>query len=1017
MGASVLAATAAALTATPTYAQDEDNEIVVTGTRIRQPNLESPVPVQTLNSEVLDLSGSNNAQDVLRELPVSGIPAISSTNSVFSTQFAGINTVDLRNLGENRNLVLLNGRRFVGGVAASNIVDFNMLPTELIERVDVITGGASAVYGSDALAGVINVVTRTDFEGLVVNLRGGISEREDFENYGASFTLGSNFDGGRGNAVLNASWGNENGIYAQHRGDQGMGIDCAATGGPPGNNVAPQFCPAFSSFIPATRLIIADGPVSPVSRVYRPATDTVTPYVGATDGFNRSARRNLAVPLERFSFQTLVNYDVAPWANVFAEAVYGRTESQSDIEPFAMGTADIFPTETFCDNAGFDSDGDGDILECHNGVQLSNPLIPEAVRVAARARPGNAGRSDDDIRIGFARRLTEVGNRGASAERETFRLLTGVRGDVNEDVRFEVALNYARTSDSQFGGGQIIAQNVRYALDAIDLDGDPLTTDDIVCRDEAARAEGCVPLDLFNGEGTITDEMLNWIDGVTLRQAYNEQTYAIGFLEGDFALGFLPDNIAWVIGAETRVESAEDVTDALTRTGQNAGNVADPTKGRFRVGEFFAEAQVPLLRDLPFAQDLTLNLSARTSNYERAGAELQTDAYAASVEYEPVDGLRFRTQFARAVRAPNVGELFGPPGETFAVVSDPCSGLTLDGGVPAFYNVREDVADPTNVTSSGIDASTVGSQEAINCYADPLIQQRVTLTGGLVLSQPEVQGVGGFVGGGSLDLFEETADTFTAGFVLRSPLDNPWLSGLTFSMDYYDIEITDGIGSLGRQTSINRCYDEDTTYNPASAFCQNVVRFDSGPFIGAVDQVNSNLQNLATIWTSGIDYQAQYNLNFADAGILQGTFLGEGEISLAANYTNLNEWEREAFAGDTIQSLRDTVGVPDEKGTVRFTYRQGPVTWAWNAAYIGEVDIFGESSGYYIPTQWFHSTQVRLTFNESHEVFFGVNNIFDEYVQVGGTNGDFGQTVGWTTFPDIYDGIGRRFTAGTRLRF
>jgi outer membrane receptor protein involved in Fe transport len=1016
-GASVLAAAAAAITATPAVAQDsEDDTIVVTGTRIRQPNLDGPVPVQTLSADVLDLSGSNNAYDVLRELPVSGIPGISSTNSVFSTQFAGINTVDLRNLGENRNLVLMNGRRFVGGVAGTNIVDFNMIPAELIDRVDVITGGASAVYGSDALAGVINVITRTDFEGVIVNLRGGITEREDFENFGASLTMGSNFADGRGNAVFNATWSVENGVYARHREDQGMGTDCFATGGPPGANVAGQFCPSFSSFPENTRFLVPNGPVSPVSRIYFPETDTAVPYVNSRDGFNRSAFRNLAVPLERFSFQTFVNYDVSPTMNVFVEAIYGRTESDSDQEPFPTGTTDYFATEAFCDTPTSDSDGDGNFTECFNGVSLANPLIPQALIDEFYARPGNAGRSLEESRIGFARRLVEVGPRGANAERETFRFLTGVRGDLNPDVRFEIALNYARTSDTQVGEGQIIAQNVRYALDVIDLDGNPATTDDIVCRDEAARAEGCVPLDIFNGAGSITPDMIEWIDGPSLRQAFNEQTYAIAFLEGEFGTGFFPADVAWVLGAESRNERARDVTDALTRTGQNAGNIADVTSGAFQVGEVFGELQVPLLRDISFAEDLTLNLSARSSIYERAGSEIDTQAYAASLEYEPIDGFRFRAQGARAVRAPNVGELFGPPGETFALVNDPCAGLTLSAGTPAFYNLRVDVANPANVPASGIDASTIGSDLAVNCYADPLIQQRVDLTGGLVLTQPEVQGVGGFVGGGSVDLFEETADTLTIGFVFQSPFDNPWLRNLTISADYYTIEIVDAIGSLGRQTSANLCYNADS-FNPGSAFCANVVRFDSGPSIGAIDQVNSNLQNLGEINTEGVDYQAAWSLNFEDAGLLQGTFLRGGTVELTMNYSYLSDYSRIAFEGNPREDFTDTIGVPRDKGTIRFRYRQGPITWAWNAAYIGEVDIFGGNSGYNIPTTWFHSTQVRVNVTPDHEVFFGINNVFDEYEQVGGTNGDFGQTVGWTTFPDIYDGLGRRFSAGTRLRF
>ncbi len=1034
-GASVLAAAAAALTGAPAaYAQEsaeDEDVIVVTGTRIRQPNLDSPVPVQSIGSETLDLSNSNNAQDILRELPVSGIPAISSTNSGFSTQFGGINTVDLRNLGENRNLVLLNGRRFVGGIAASNIVDFNMLPTELIDRIDVITGGASAVYGSDALAGVINVITKRDFEGVVVNLRGGISEREDNENFGAGLTVGSNFADGRGNATFNASWGKENGVFARNRGDQGMNIDCGLGGPPIG---FPQNCPTPSSFSLDGRIVMPNGAAGAAPPLRFNGT-TVVPFIPTVDGFNRQAFRVLSVPVERFSFQSMVNYEISPSMEVFVEAIYGRTETSTDIEPFGMDTNDIFATEAFCDSpagAGLvgDSDLDGNITECFNGVRLSNPLIPAAIRSFVLSQPGNTTRTADEMMIGFARRLGEVGARGADAERQTFRFLTGLRGDLNPDIRYEVAVNYARTSDVQNGSGQVNTSNVQDALDAIDLDGNPATVNDIVCRDPAARAKGCVPLDLFSGPNSITPAMLAWIDAPQLRNAFNEQTYAIGFLEGSFGTGFLPADVSWVLGAESRNEQAEDITDALTRTGQNAGNIAPPTRGQFQVGEVFGEVEIPLLRDQAFAQDLTLHLSARHSNYERAGAELETQAYAASLEYEPFDGLRFRAQAARAVRAPNVGELFGPAGQTFAVVADPCAGLTLSAGQPVFYKTRSSTTNPALVTGSGIDPrSIVGDpafnanvhNNALNCYADPIVKQRVDSTGGMVLTQPELQGVGGFVGGGSLTLFEETADTLTAGFIFRSPLDNPWLSGFNLSVDYYQIEIADGIGSLGRQNSLNNCYGTATvpiaTYTPASAFCTNVIRFAAGPSTGALFGVNSNLQNLSTIETSGVDYQAAWSLNFADAGLFQGSFLADGQFSVTANYSYLSEWSSIAFPGQPQRHFEDSTGLPHDKGTVRLTYNQGPLTLAWSSAYIGEVDMLNNNNGYILPTIWFHSVQARFDVNENSEVFFGVSNVFDEYQPVGGTNGDNGQTVGWTTFPEVYDGLGRRFTAGTRLRF
>ena len=248
-----------ATTATTTFAESEIQleEVVVTGTRLAQPNLTGPVNVNVLDRETIDISGAINISELIREVPASGVSTWTSTNSNFLVQTSGVNSVELRNLTEARTLVLVNGRRFVSGVRSTQTVDLNTIPTAFIERVDVVTGGASAVYGSDALAGVVNIILKDDFEGVEFSAQSGISDEDDDETHKVSLTFGSDFAQGRGNAMVNFTWEKERGVYARNR--KGMEEDALNTAvfvtGDPAD-WADQLVPTYSSFSEKGRIII-----------------------------------------------------------------------------------------------------------------------------------------------------------------------------------------------------------------------------------------------------------------------------------------------------------------------------------------------------------------------------------------------------------------------------------------------------------------------------------------------------------------------------------------------------------------------------------------------------------------------------------------------------------------------------------------------------------------------------------------------------------------------------------------
>jgi outer membrane receptor protein involved in Fe transport len=291
---------------------------------------------------------------------------------------------------------------------------------------------------------------------------------------------------------------------------------------------------------------------------------------------------------------------------------------------------------------------------------------------------------------------------------------------------------------------------------------------------------------------------------------------------------------------------------------------------------------------MAFAQSLHLTLAGRFSDYSTVGT---TDAYAASVKWVPHDDWMIRSQYARAVRAPNIGELFAPLSQTFPGVQDPCRGVTQEGGQTGFLN---DIGD----INSGLDPATVGDGIAVSCMADPNMAARVTAVGAFVPTQPELQGVSGFSGGaisGGYELVAETADTVTFGFVW-SP---SFADGLSLSIDYYDISIEDGIGTLGRQLSLNRCY-ADGTYDANSDFCSGILRWTGGPTIGAIQYSNVFQQNLSTIDTEGVDLQASY------AWDLPGT---AGQIDFTLIYGYLLEAESVPYDGAEVADHKGAVGL------------------------------------------------------------------------------------------------------------
>lgn len=1007
--------------------QQDANEVeavVVTGSRIARPNLEAPTAVTVVDQRVIEATGQLNAGDILRTLPQTGVSALTTTNSNFFTQNNGIVTVDLRNLGEDRTLVLVNGRRYVAGVPGSQTVDFNTIPTEFIERIDVVTGGASAVYGSDALAGVINIITQRNFQGFDLTAQAGITERGDDERYRIGLRMGTNFADDRGNAALAIVYTSNGEIFARDRCDQGMCED-ALSGAFFGEDFRSQRFGQLSATPPQGTALIprvsATGVVqSNVPYTILPGTTTPIPFVAGTAGFNRQAFRGLQVPVETIRVNQQTNYTFNENLRFFSEFSYFLSKSQNFIEPTPLGSNQVFFDSFGIGQApscrDFDLDGD---VECRFGIPITSGVVPEALRQQIRTL--TPGLDDDERVVGFNRRLTEAGLRSNQAERQLARLVFGLEGQVNDTTRWELSMNYGRTTATQRSGGAVLIDRVRAATDVIT---DP-ASGQLVCRDTTERARGCVPVFLFQ-QGGISQAGVNYISVTNQFDSFVEQWVINGFVNGQVPWELPAGAISYVVGGEFRREESRNTPDPTIQQGLISGNAAGATQGQFNVYELYGELQVPLLRDLPFARRLDLNLAGRFSDYSIAQVNT-TAAYAASLEWEPIEWLRARAQYSRAVRAPNISELFGGFGQTFPTgLVDPCRGVTTTaGGQPAFFNTRFNAANPGAVLSSGIDASTIGNAVATACLQDPAVAARVARDGGFSLTQPESQGISGF-NLSNPNLSEEVGTSRTLGLVF-TPRFNRWYSNVTVSIDYFDIDIDQAIGGFGRALSLSRCY-QGPTFTPTSQFCSSIVRYQPGTGnVGAIRLSNLQQFNIAAIKTSGVDLQVSYRLDLNEVPWLSSRGGDWGQLTLNLQHQYLESYDSESFAGAGVVNSVGSSGAARNEGVFNALWVRGPLQLSWQTTYQGEQcapqfgsltdgDCNEDDQGLtgYIGIRTFSDAQIRYDVNDMVRLTFGVNNVFDEYVFLGQ---GLTASTGWTTEPSVYDPYGRRYYASVRLRF
>ena len=970
----------------------ESNEaIVVTGSRIASPSVTALSPVQVLSAEDIRATGAVNIQEVLLENPVFGTPGLSRTNSAFLTSGAGAATVDLRDLGSDRTLVLIDGRRVVAGLPGTSTVDINMIPTQFVENVDILTGGASSLYGSDAVAGVVNFQYKRNFEGIEAEAQYGLTERGDSARYQVSVTGGGNFADDRGNLMVHLGYTKEKGLLSRHRKNTRVDDLAYITYTYEPSDYYVSLAPYYSSFVPQGRFDVNGTAGSGDDFTFDPVTGALLPCYSTNSagscggtvpqGYNRQYYRTLAVPVERYVFATRGNFEVTDNISAFIEGTYAKTQSSREIEPFAGASSDIYPTT-----------GRIPIQTMVNGVAVLNPLVPTAIANAAQDIDG-----DGLLDIGFARRFAEVGSRTSSSTRDIFRIVAGLEGTFM-DGRFhwDASYNYGQTSETQKSSGQINTVNMRYALAAIsdtaaDLDNDGITTGDVICADPTAREQGCQPLNLF-GLGSITPEALAYINAESNFSTKISQKVWSGNISGE--LFDLPGGpLAMAVGAEYRKETSSEDWDALTNGGLNAGNALPDTSGSFNVKEVYGELNIPILSETPFFHQLSLRAAGRLSDYSTVGS---VETYSISGEWAPIKDIRFRATYARSVRAPNVGELYTGPSQTFpSGISDPCVGVTATSTGAISENCRKDAGVLANIAANN---------------------------GVFTITQSDRQGISGY-NSGNQNLDVEKSRSITAGVVIN-PRSVDALRNLVFTADYYNIRIKDAIVAAPRAFTLDQCYSENVEY-----FCDLITRrqVNSGSnSAGSLEFIDAPLVNGGVLKSEGLDFVLKYWKEI-DA-------LGGARVSSQISWTHLLDGYVIPIPGAPKDPFKGEIG--NAKDRVNATLALSQDTWSvsFTGNYISKsyednnyVDNINAARARYdldpitkediaTPAQFYLDTQLKLTPSEHYEFYFGVDNLLDNKAPnlLSGTTFN---VTGSDTAADVYDIFGRRYYAGVRLKF
>lgn len=946
-------------------------KISVTGSRIRAPGIESTSPIISIGEEEITFAQTPEFERVLRALP-STIPADGS-NANNGT--AGAATIDLRGLGAQRNLVLLEGKRMVP-FNFNGQVDTTNIPTALIERIDVVTGGASAVYGSDAVAGAINVILKKDFEGVSLSMNHSQTDESDGDQDSIALTLGSNFDDDRGNAVLSISWFEREAIRLGQRplgqlginSNTGAGYSEFLAGQTPAEPVAGCGGPNVVDFVNGsgsttaipTRFELIGTGVSGQFRDDRTLGDQCS-------RFNFNPFNFYQTPAQRYSATALAHYTINDNAEVYASFNYSNSSVDQQVAPSGtFGAAFDLPLyNPFISDQALQW-----ILDGANDAVAGGSLVDGGSWTDANAN--GVVDSEDSLNVRLRRRTLELGPRTERFDSDIWQLNLGVRGEIYDGWEYDVSYQYGESNRTTVRDGYTNLPNIQAALD---------TRDGVTC----ASGGTCVPIDLFGGFGTITEEQAGFARAIAIQQQKYEQEIGSVVFTGPVDAISLPTadaSLSMSFGFEFRNETGLLEPDECLKLapascqGGAGGNLL-PIKGGYSTQDIYFEALLPLVDGAAFAEKIDLELGFRTSDYDTIGT---TDSWKYGVNWRPVDELLVRVMKQRANRAPNIAELSSP-------VTSGLSNATLD---PCSVENAANIDDRLRqlCISTGMSAAQVG------VIPDIISGQINTFAGSDPQNPPG----------------PEEADTTTAGFVWTPDFDT--FSSFTVSADYYDIDIKDIIGNFSAQEVLDSCYIQGL-----EGECSKINRV-GGDLTGSSAGVNLFTSNLKFLRAEGLEIT--FNVGFD---------LDEyGDLNFSGNINKYLTQESQSSDNVPVIDCKGFYGtsctpISDLRWIQRTTWTMDELTVSLQWRHINSIDVeLPEAAGRFeafrkIDSYDYFDLFASYNVTDWAVVTAGIDNMLkkDPPVlgnQIGATRANSGNT-----FPSQFDTLGRIYKVGVSFTF
>lgn len=880
-------AAAAAFSAPAVFAAEEGaavERIEVTGSRIKRTDLETASPITVFSSADIAATGVSTMEDFIQTIPAINGGAEGASNNNGSRGFA---TASLRGLGSGRTLVLINGRRFASG-------DLNSIPTAYVERVEVLRDGASTVYGSDAIAGVINFITKKDFEGVEFQVQYDETAEGDGEKSLVSMTTGTSSD--KGNVVLSLQYTDRKTIF---QGDRGF-----------------SECPLFES---GGEKVCGGSGTIPYGnfggRVKDPVTGLVRPFDQAVDGYNYATTSYMVTPQEVFSINGAGRYELSDNVSTFLEG--GFTNRKSDQLMAAEGTfwAPKMPA--------------------------TNPYNPVG----------------EDIYV--ARRLTESGGRAFTQDFSDYRMVFGFDGTVFDSYDWDISYNFARFIDARLDEGRVNPTRINTLLDPA------------LC----AADSDCPEVWNITEADTLTPAMLNYAFVPNSPIVRGETRQLLGNISGGLGFELPGGEVMFAAGFEKRWEEYQSVPDGAASIGQIYSVAGEPTEGEISVDELYAEVDLPILEGLPFAESLRVTAAVRYSDFDFLEDSATNSKF--GFEWVPVDGLLLRATKATGFRAPGIGELFAPQSQTNLAYNEPCTNYATGS---------QSAAVKANCAAEGLPGNFQLSSN-----------QSATLVGGNPNLQPE------------------ESDSLTAGFVYSHDI------GISFSVDYFDIEITNGIGTAGTDNVVNACWASANFSDPLCALVKGPGATGDSPHptspyrttLGAVAGISLANENLSIFETSGFDFDLSYK-----------TELGAGNLSAVLNGTYLDKYNYTPFAGGEVVEAAGKVAADQWETTLAvfsqlktnltLSYAMDDWTVTWQSRYQSEgEDYFASDDNLdnIADAVFYHDVQGTYFVLENTSLTVGIKNLFDQDAPYITNNQDM------NTIPSSYDTAGQYWYAKVNVKF